>query len=189
MQAGRFRGDLYYRLGGVHLEVPPLRRRKEDIPVLIWHFVNLYAREVSRRITSLDEGMIDLFSRYSWPGNVRELRNYVRMALIMGEGEVLSLKSVPQLTVQLQAEQGGAYVPAPPFAPANATHAQPPGAETTLSLHDLERQAIFEALRRTKSHQTKAARLLGITDRTLREKLKRYSQAAVAAQGAGDSTW
>lgn len=165
---GRFRKDLYYRIGGVHLFLPPLRERKEDIPALVWYFISLYAPEVRRRITALDKRMMDLFNQYDWPGNVRQLRNVVRGALILGEGTKLSLDGAPSLIAEVQ----------PLEAPATST----------LHLREIERRTILEALRRTKRNQVKAARLLGITDRTLREKLRRYREAG-QLQTTGESTW
>ncbi len=157
VREGRFRQDLFYRISGVHIHVPPLRERIEDIPTLVWHFVNLYAREVRRLITGLDERMMEFFSQYHWPGNVRQLRNIVRAALIFNDGPTLSLDGTPALT--------------------NEFHPAETGRTDTLQLAELERQAILEALRRTERNQIQAARLLGITDRTLREKLRRYRQA------------
>jgi DNA-binding NtrC family response regulator len=168
VQHGGFRRDLYYRISGVHLTVPPLRQRPEDLPVLVWHFVNLYAREVRRPIDRLDPAMLEAFTRHTWPGNVRELRNVVRTALILGEGPTLALAKGQDL--------------------ARGTLAAGAAASTSLSLQELERQAIFEALRRTKSHQAKAAMLLGITDRTLREKLRRYRQDG-QSQPVGETSW
>lgn len=156
-----FRRDLYYRIGAVRIEVPPLRRRRDDIPVLAWHFVNQCAGETRRTIARLDEKMMDLFHEYSWPGNVRQLRNVIRTALALGEGRTLSLDGVPHVEADLRRR---------PPAGAGQMDGQ------VLSLREMEREAIFEALRRTKSHQAKAASLLGITDRTLREKLRRYRQ-------------
>jgi DNA-binding NtrC family response regulator len=170
VERGKFRRDLYYRICGVRLNVPALRERLEDIPVLTWHFVNQYAREVHRRIESLDEGLLNLFLRYCWPGNVRQLRNVVRTALVLGEGPRLSLAGAPDLRAELQA---------PPSLR---------GELLSVHLPDLERQAIYEALRRTQSNQTKAARLLGITDRTLREKLRRYRQDG-RETAVGEGTW
>ncbi|MFP3936901.1 MAG: sigma-54-dependent transcriptional regulator [Phycisphaerae bacterium] len=164
---GNFRCDLYYRLSGVHLVVPPLRQRPEDIPVLTWHFVNLYAHEVRRRIRELDEQMLKLFRQYRWPGNVRQLRNVVRTALVLGEGETLSLDGAPWLATEMQRTES------------------PKTDAESLRLQELERQAIFEALRRTKRNQAKAARMLGITDRTLREKLRRYKQDGYAVPTGG----
>jgi len=159
VRRGRFRKDLYYRIRGVHLVIPPLRERIDDIEVLVWHFVNQYAREVRRAIESLDPDMMETFRSYAWPGNVRELRNVVRTALVLGDGPVLGL-AASQALPRDEADDRAAVAEA-----------------RNLSLQDLERHAILEALRRTKSHQAKAARLLGITDRTLREKLRRYRSA------------
>lgn len=168
VEQGRFRRDLYYRIGGIHLNVPPIRERREDIKALVWHFVNLYAPEVRRRITRLDDEMMSLFEEYHWPGNVRQLRNIVRAALILGEGPILSLDGAEFLKLELQPERTGD--------------------SSTLHLREMERQAILEALRRTKSNQAKAAQLLGITDRTLREKIRRYREEG-QLQPSGEHSW
>jgi len=155
VERGGFRADLYYRLNGLHLEVPALRDRLEDLPVLIWHFVNQFARESPRRIETLAPEMLRRFSGYDWPGNVRQLRNVVRAALLFGDGPVLGLDDLPDVPERLMMPR------------------RRPGGGT-LRLQELERQAVLEALRRTDSHYAKAAELLGISDRTLREKLRRY---------------
>jgi DNA-binding NtrC family response regulator len=179
VRAGEFRADLYYRLGGVHLTAPPLRERLDDIEVLVWHFVNQYAREVRRKITALDERMLEIFRRYNWPGNIRQMRNAVRTALILGEGNTLSLDGAPWLIEQFTGRK-----PAPVAADAAAPSA------ASLELAEVERQAIFEALRRTESNRSKAARLLGITDRTLREKLRRYRKDAEQdTETTGEGQW
>ncbi len=169
VKAGEFRADLYYRLAGVQIYIPPLRHRKEDIPLLVWHLVNQFARESQRPITQLDPEMMELFYRYEWPGNVRQLRNVVRAALIFGSGEVLSLAEAPWLQAELARSDDG---PEP----------------RSLRLRDVERRTILEALRVTESHQAKAARLLGITDRTLREKLRRYRQEQYPEE-TGEKRW
>jgi DNA-binding NtrC family response regulator len=179
---GRFRADLFFRISGVHLRMPPLRERREDLPALIWHFVSLHAPEVGRQITALDPKMMTRLVNHQWPGNIRELRNVVRTALIMGEGTTLSLHS----SQVLEAGEFHCSGAAPAVfagvsrAAANAAAMAPPCAEDAsddvLSLQEIERQAILEALRRTSRNQAKAALLLGITDRTLREKLRRYRQ-------------
>jgi len=154
---GDFRPDLYYRLAGVRIHIPPLRHRREDVPVLVRHFVNQFAGETQRRITRFDPEMMELFTGYTWPGNVRQLRNMVRTALVLGEGEVLSLAEAPWLAAEL-AQSGQTTV------------------ARTLCLDEVERRTILEALRITDSHQARAAELLGISDRTLRAKLRRYRQ-------------
>ncbi|MCE5279986.1 MAG: sigma-54 dependent transcriptional regulator [Planctomycetaceae bacterium] len=167
VEAGRFRRDLHYRIAGMHLQVPPLRQRIEDIPVLVWHFVNHFAGEVRRKITDLDPAMLELFCDYHWPGNIRQLRNVVRTALIFGRDNVLSLREADFLADELRRGQGEQVV--------------------TLRLRELERQAVMEALRRTQRNQVKAAELLGISDRTLREKLRKY-RAEPQGQPSGEAT-
>ncbi|MCY2926197.1 MAG: sigma-54 dependent transcriptional regulator, partial [Planctomycetota bacterium] len=156
VEQDRFRRDLHYRIAGVHLVVPPLRERLDDIPVLMWHFVNQYAAEVARHVTEIDPATVKLLADYHWPGNVRQLRNLVRAALIFGKGPVLSLRETPSIEQELRRGTGEQVM--------------------TLRLEELERQAVMEALRRTSRNQVKAAELLGISDRTLREKLRRYRQ-------------
>jgi two-component system response regulator HydG len=176
VQTGRFRQDLYYRLNGVRLVLAPLRQRTEDLPELVWHFVNLYAREAQRRITKLDPAMMEIFAGYSWPGNVRQLRNVVRTSLILGTGPTLSLADVSWLFDELQ--------PLPQRQaddlPENYQNASLPNAQTSglggVSLEKLERQAILDTLRQTSGNQVKAAKVLGISDRTLRDKIRRYRQ-------------
>jgi DNA-binding NtrC family response regulator len=156
VDAGRFRSDLYYRLAGACLHMPSLRERMEDLESLIRHFVEEYGHESGRSIERVDPKMIRELECSGLPGNVRQLRNVVRTALALGQGPVLSLHDHHQTPCALR-----------PAKPSRI------GADT-LELQELERRAILEALRRTKSHQAKAADLLGITDRTLREKLRRY---------------
>ncbi len=178
VEEGNFRRDLYYRLSGVHLTVPALRDRTSDVPELVWHFVNQYTHEVRRKITKLDSEMVELFRQCRWPGNVRQLRNVVRAALIFGEGPVLNLDGVPHLADELRRQS--LSVP--------AELAGKGTSRTSVCLQDVEREAIFEALRRTQRNQTKAAELLGITDRTLRDKLRKYKEQG-QFQAAGDSRW
>jgi two-component system response regulator AtoC len=183
---GRFRQDLYYRLCGVRLVVSPLRQRKEDLPDLVWHFVNLYAGQVQRRINRLDPAMMELFSKYHWPGNVRQLRNVILTSLVLGVGEVLSLADVSWLFNELQPlpEIGG-----PGFAQRatpgrqitedirQKAEANPLSGELAgVPLAQLERQAILETLKQTNGNKTRAAKVLGISDRTLRDKIRRYRQ-------------
>ncbi len=179
IEKGSFRQDLYYRICGVQLHVPPLRERKDDIAILTWYFINQYSREVRRRITELDADMLSLFGQYDWPGNVRQLRNVVRTALILGEGPILSLACAPHLVRELQASPRSNGTELADLL--NSAKAY------SLSLQELERTAIFEALRRTGSHQAKAARLLGITDRTLRDKLRRYRKQGHDSSSSAES--
>lgn len=196
----RFRRDLYYRLSGVRLVVPPLRQRPEDIRDLVWHFVNLYARQGQRRISRLDPVMMDIFARYDWPGNVRQLRNVVVTSLILGSGETLSLADVSWLFDEMEvrpqeptphqsdcSERSGPW----PEINGSATARLVRGGSNEnglpaqielggIALEELERRAILDTLRQTAGNRTQAAKALGISDRTLRDKIRRYRRSATA---------
>ncbi len=171
VQQGRFRRDLYYRLSGTRLVLSALRERKDDLPDLVWYFVNLYAREVQRHITELDPAMMDIFAKYHWPGNVRQLRNVVRTSLILGAGPTLSLADVSWLFDELQPleQQPAGTYDSPRAAPAHCDSGL-----GGVPLEQVERRAILETLRQTGGNQTRAAKVLGISDRTLRDKIHRY---------------
>ena len=166
---GRFRQDLYYRLTGVRLIVPPLRQRNEDLPDMVWHFINLYARQGQRHITRLDPAMMDIFAKYHWPGNIRQLRNVVLTSLTLGNGATLSLADVSWLFDELQ-----------PLTQKNSfsiSNEQTSGPDLAgLPLDQVEKQAILDTLGHTGGNQTKAAKILGISDRTLRGKIRRYRE-------------
>lgn len=176
VQMGRFRQDLYYRLSAARVVVPPLRERCEDLNELVWHFVNLYAREAQRQIRTLDPAMMKILAEYAWPGNIRQLRNVVLTSLVLGVGPTLSLADVSWLfdELQLRTQHG------PPTSIAGGAAVQPAAEQAGpvggIRLADLERQAILETLRQTSGNQTRAAKVLGISDRTLREKVRRYRQ-------------
>jgi DNA-binding NtrC family response regulator len=186
VQMGRFRQDLYYRLSAARIVLAPLRDRRDDLPELVWHFVNLYAKEAQRRIEELDPTMMEIFANYAWPGNVRQLRNVVLTSLILGTGPVLSLADVSWLFDELQPlpqqpVDCGLRIVACGLKKSNESNPpseiRNPQSEVSvggISLDELERQAILETLRQTSGNQTKAAKVLGISDRTLREKMRRY---------------
>jgi len=157
---GRFRADLYYRLAAIKLIVPALRDRKEDLPLLVWHFVNQFAHEAKRRITSISPAMLEVFEKYHWPGNIRQLRNVLRTSIILGSGQTLSLTDISWLLDELQPRCG-------------ADNLDPSRLAGT-TLEELEQKAILTTLHHTNGNRTKAAKVLGISDRTLRDKVKRY---------------
>ena len=183
VQQNRFRQDLYYRLSGVRLTVPPLRHRSEDLPDLVWHFVNLYARQVHRRIAALDSVMMNIFAKYHWPGNIRQLRNVVLTSLILGVGPTLSLADVSWLFDELQplpqekvSECNSSYTPNETLVEECVRADSDLGG---LPLEQVEQRAILDTLRQTAGNQAKAAKSLGISDRTLRDKIRRYRKQGV----------
>jgi two-component system response regulator HydG len=180
VQQNRFRQDLYYRLNGLRLVICPLRKRTDDLSDLVWYFVNLYAREARRRISRLDPTMMDIFAKYHWPGNVRQLRNVVRTSLILGVGETLSLADVSWLFDELQplAQEKAPLLSCENNGRDGLLAAASNDASRCglggVPLEQVERIAILDTLRQTGGNQTKAAKVLGISDRTLRGKIHRY---------------
>jgi len=160
MEKGRFRSDLYYRLAGVKVGIPPLRERRDDIPDLIWHFINLYARESGRLVTAIEPSTMEVLTSYVWPGNVRQLRNVIRTALVLGSGNVLSPADISLVADELTNKP--------------STRNSDSWSLAGRPLHEIEQQAIMATLRQTSGNQARAARTLGISDRTLREKIKKY---------------
>ena len=174
VRRGLFREDLYYRLSAVRLNLCPLRERTDDLSDLVWYFVNMYSREVHRHITELDPAMMDIFAKYHWPGNVRQLRNVVRTSLMLGVGLVLSLADVSWLFDELQPLpqlDHDAFKESSQYGTCSEQNATGLGG---LPLEQIERRAILETLRQTGGNQTKAAKVLGISDRTLRDRIHRY---------------
>jgi len=152
---GRFRKDLYYRLEVVSIHVPPLRERPGDIDLLAPHLVGEIAERLNLSARPIAAAAMERLRAHSWPGNVRELRNVIERALIAAEAEI-------DVAAILELE---GRIPEPGFGGA---------AHLPLSLEKRERQAILEALERTGGHRERAARVLGISVRTLYNRLKRY---------------
>ena len=174
LACGRLRKDLYYRLSALRLVVPPLRERIEDLPDLVWHFVNLYGGQTNRNIKNLDPVMMDMLSKYDWPGNIRQLRNIIITSLTLGSGPTLSIADVSWL-FDRAAYLSEAKLAEPVAETENMeTAIQRDRSLAGLPLDQVERQAILETLRQTSGNQAKAARILGISGRTLRDKVHRY---------------
>ena len=155
MRAGTFREDLFYRLAVFPIELPPLRTRPEDIPLLAEHFLRKHAARSARPVQSLSVAASVLLARYSWPGNVRELENVIRRALLLETTDVLQAANLPPSLLPARAAETGTRGPAP---------------VTTLA--DVERRAIDDALEQTGHNLTRAAEALGISRVTLHRKLK-----------------
>ena len=176
--AGRFRNDLFYRLNVVPIKTPPLRDRKDDVPVLVQHFARRAGEEIGVSVTGVAPETIDLLLRHSWPGNVRELANAVERAVILSRGGVLrpeAFQGILEAVVSRPALAAGiATAAAPGAVPTGDTVPEP------FNLDELERQAIGRALVATGGNRTRAAKLLGISERTLRNKLNGPREGAVA---------
>jgi formate hydrogenlyase transcriptional activator len=152
IQRRLFREDLYYRLYVFPITIPPLRDRKEDIPLLVNHFVKKYSARSGKKIESVSQHIIDTLQAYPWPGNVRELENVIERAVIVSQGKQLKLDDwLPQ-----------------PFSELDEP--------TTLSLEDMERNHIIKVLEQTGwriSGEKGAARILNINASTLRSRMEK----------------
>ncbi len=158
IQSGRFREDLYYRLNVVSIAMPPLRNRREDIPLLAQHFLERLAEANNKDIQGLTPQAMDTLLRHDWPGNVRELVNAMERAVIFSRSRVLDAKD-------LSAISG-------PGREMEKTEKE--GASDNLSLEALERAAILRTLEETGGNKSEAARRLGITRKTLHKRLQKY---------------
>ncbi len=158
IRKGRFREDLYYRLNVVTVDVPSLRQRKEDIPLLADFFLKPYAKKNRRVINGFTPRATDLLMRYDWPGNVRELENVIERAVIMARGEMITPLEFPVDLQDLDGELKDSRVDLTPGK----------------SLKEVEKVMILRTLEETGGNRTHAARILGISRRTLQLKLKEY---------------
>jgi len=156
--AGRFREDLFYRLNVVQLEVPPLRERPRDVPLLADHFIAHFRATLGKPVRTISDEALERLVAYRWPGNVRELENVIERAMILAEGDTLTLRELPQNVVVADASQGTT-----------------PDLSLKRARRAAEVDAIRRALRATDGNRTHAARLLQISHRALLYKLKEYS--------------
>ena len=168
VEKGAFRKDLFYRLNVVNLKLPPLRDRREDIPLLAAHFLDRISRERGQKFTLSDE-VLRTMMRYNWPGNVRELENAVERACTFSSGPVLHLGDLPTQLQQdgLNAQRAGAAKP----------EADGPSDGEVVPLAEMERHAILSTIQKLNGDKLKAAKLLGIGKTTLYRKLKEYGIA------------
>ena len=158
VEAGNFREDLYYRLNVIEMGLPPLRERKEDIPALVQNFVAKYNEENGKRITGVADETLDALLAYDWPGNIRELENYTERAVVVARGEALAPDDYPQrMTSGPQGRDDG-------------------GIHVGMTVHEMERRLIMKTLESCQGNRTEAAGMLGISTRTLRNKLHEYGE-------------
>ena len=153
MMEGRFREDLYYRLNVIPVMVPPMRERKDDIPLLVKHFLEIYSTANSKAMRGFSEEVMKIFLDHDWPGNVRELQNVVEHAVILAKGDMITETDLPQNLRE--------------------TFPRPPHADIS-SLKDTEKNLILKVLRETEGNKYQAAKRLGITRSTLYGKMRKH---------------
>jgi len=167
---GKLREDLYYRLNVFEITLPPLRERKDDLALLIQGFINEFNARNQRAVAAVDPGAMAVLEAYSWPGNVRELRNVIERATIVAEGRFITEKDLPPLTASLGSGRGTTI--ASPVAP---------GLVPGMTVGQAEQELIRVTLLHTGGNKTRAAELLGISLKTLHNKLHRQHEEEKAA--------
>ncbi len=160
IRKGLFREDLYYRLDVISIALPPLRERREDISLLIDHFLKKYSKENQKSISDVSREARDLLLRYPYPGNVRELENLIERAVILCRGEMITTQDLPFHLKEEKSE--------------TSWTSSKKGKSLPESLEEIERDSILRALHQHQGVQTKAAESLGISERVLRYKIKKY---------------
>jgi DNA-binding NtrC family response regulator len=170
---GELRNDLYYRLNVFNINMPPLREHKEDIPDLVQRLLAEMGEKHGRKVSAVSEAVVNQFRNYSWPGNVREMRNTLERAIIVCEGALIETKHLPpgfgQAPVRISAEDP------------DSVHL---GVGTTVE--EAEKQLIIKTLEATNNNKTRAAEILGISLKTLHNKLKEYGSAAAELAAADE---
>ena len=181
--AGEFREDLFYRLHGVRIHMPPLRERKDDIPLLVKYFLHKLSAGEPAQAKSIASNAMRSLERYHWPGNVRELQSVLSRAFVVAQGDVILLKDLPS-------EVTGGAAAAGPVLSAQAVTSE--GGVSDLSavawqlfqwarrdpklkiIPAVERELVIQALKETEGNQVHAAKLLGITRATLRKRIEKH---------------
>ena len=157
VRSGRFREDLYYRLNVIPIELPPLRDRKEDIPILLMHYLERFAKENKTERVEIDPSAMKILQEFHWPGNVRELRNMAENIVVLkGGGRISEYDLPPHLLMQAMTGRAD-----------DVFH-------ESLSVEENEKRLVQNALVKAKGTRTRAAELMGISRRTLHRKLKQW---------------
>lgn len=162
VEKGNFRSDLYYRLKVIPITVPPLRERKEDIPLLIHHFINEFNAEFKKKIKGVSDEAMQAMTTYSWPGNIRELKNVIERAMLLGTGNIITLEDLP---VELRSLGGNAQ-----YWNDEAFKLPTEG----IDLKEMEKSLVLQALRRCGGNKSKAAKLLKLTRDQMRYRIRKY---------------
>ena len=149
----RFREDLYYRLNVITINMPPLRERREDIPLLISHFLKIYQEMNNKVVDGISEDVLDILTDYQWPGNVREIKNIIERAVVLTQDRIITQKDLPENITKIKVEERKLTIP------------------FGMPLREIEKKIIIETLRRSKGDKEITANLLGITPRTIYRKM------------------
>ncbi len=157
-----FRQDLFFRLNVIKIELPPLRDRKEDIPLLVKHFLDMYSRENNKEIIGISEDVMEVFENFDWPGNIRELENLIERAVVLTKTKLITRESLPPFLYAPPAKEENTFNP--------AVNRGSLKEQTQL----FQKRWIMEALRKTNGVQKKAAEFLGLKPTTLNEMIKRF---------------
>jgi two-component system response regulator HydG len=157
VETGKFRADLFYRLNVIPIHLPPLRQRKDDIPLLVEYFLKGYCSNADKQVKTLSPEALDILMRYDWPGNVRELENALERGVILQEGHVITAEDLPERLRTQRTESRGSVV-----------------STSNLTLEELEKEYLLKVLDETGWHKKRAASILGINASTLYRKLQRY---------------
>jgi DNA-binding NtrC family response regulator len=170
IRRGRFREDLFFRLGVFTIHLPPLKERREDIPLLVHHFIEKFNAETGKRVQGLSPAALATLQGYAWPGNIRELRNTLERAMILVDGDVIDEEHLPP---DLESSR-----------PEAATLRVPLG----LAMDKVEKEYILASLQKNGGNKARTAEILGISEKTLYNKLNRYAAEArdKTASGGGD---
>ena len=162
---GQLRQDLYFRLNVVRIDVPPLRERRDDIPLLAGHFLEKHSRELGRHPPKLTRATLDSLTAYPWPGNIRELENMMERAAVLAQGDSVTPRQLPPEVWGSSTVQAASVAPDEPMHESLVMEQQ---------VEMLEKGLIREALRRTSDNKSAAARLLEISERSLWYKIRKY---------------
>ncbi len=167
---GNFRGDLFYRLNVIKIEAPPLRDRKEDIPLLVKHFMEKISKRENKPPKRMSPGVIEVFYNYDWPGNVRELENCIERMFILSEGELITEDYLPG---EIREYTRGKVKPTTRRS-IQGSAGEKDTLKNGVNLEEIEREAIVRALEIASGNKSKAAKLLNIHRKALYNRLKKY---------------
>jgi DNA-binding NtrC family response regulator len=193
VREGRFREDLYHRLNVIHLKLPPLRERREDVPSLLAHFLDRYCKENDKTMRQFTPAALKLLMDYDWPGNVRELENVVERAVVLSTSERVDVELLPDSIRSKEIVRGvrlqlSEFLPPLPGEAGSRAAADRPNPSLFQIMDEIERRIIVDMLERTGWNQTEAAERFMIPLSTLNQKIKRLG-IDVRRRGRGDDSF